>query len=79
MTIVCLVTEIHFIVEEAPEGGFIARAVGADIFTEAKDLSGLHAQVGDAVRCHFDEGTQPAVIRLHMAREVADDVSGQGA
>lgn len=24
-------TEIHFVVEEAPEGGYIARAVGADI------------------------------------------------
>lgn len=36
-------TEIHFIVEEAPEGGFVARAVGADIFTEADDLEALHA------------------------------------
>ena len=31
-------TEIHFIVEDAPEGGYLARAVGADIFTEADDL-----------------------------------------
>lgn len=28
-------TEIHFVVEEAPESGFIAHAVGADSFTEA--------------------------------------------
>ena len=49
-------SEIHFLVEEAQEGGFTARAVGVDIFTEADDLAGLHQQVRDAVRCHFDEG-----------------------
>ncbi|MEW6132874.1 MAG: 2-oxoisovalerate dehydrogenase [Pseudomonadota bacterium] len=62
-------TEIHFIVEEAPEGGFVARAVGVDIVTEADDLPGLHAQVRDAVRCHFDEGQSPGIIRLHYPRE----------
>ena len=46
-------SEIHFIVEEAPEGGFIARAVGTDIFTEADDLPALHALVRDAVHCHL--------------------------
>ena len=61
--------ELIFIVEEAPEGGFTARALGASIFTEADDLSDLHAQVRDAVRCHFDEGEGPKVIRLHYVRE----------
>jgi hypothetical protein len=64
-------SEIHFIVEEAPEGGFVARAVGADIFTEADDLPALHAQVRDAVRCHFDADSKPSVIRLHITREEA--------
>lgn len=62
-------SEIHFIVEEAAEGGYIARAVGKDIFTEADDLPGLHTQVRDAVRCHFDDDTRPAMIRLHITRE----------
>lgn len=62
-------TEIHFVVEEAPEGGYIARAMGADIFTEADDLPSLHAQVRDAVHCHFDEGQAPSLIRLHITRE----------
>ncbi len=62
-------TEIHFIVEDAPEGGFVARAMGADIFTEADDLQSLHAQIRDAVRCHFDEGHTPSLIRLHITRE----------
>lgn len=62
-------TEIHFIVEEAPEGGFIARAMGADIFTEVDDLQSLHAQVRDAVHCHFDDGQMPSLIRLHITRK----------
>ena len=62
-------TEIDFIVEEAPEGGFAARAMGSDIFTEADDLPGLHAQVRDAVHCHFDDGDRPSLIRLHITRE----------
>lgn len=62
-------TEIHFIVEEAPESGLIARAIGADIFTEADDLQTLHVQVRDAVHCHFDEGRTPSLIRLHITHE----------
>ena len=61
-------TDLHFIVEEAPEGGFTARAVGADIFTEADDLQTLHAQVRDAVRCHFDAKHLPGLIRLYIIR-----------
>ncbi len=62
-------TEIHFVVEEAPEGGYLASAVGEDIFTEADSLEALHTQVRDAVNCHFDEGQGPALIRLHISRE----------
>ena len=62
-------SEIHFIVEEAPEGGYVARAVGMDILTETDDLPSLHTQVRDAVRCHFDEGNLPNLIRLHITRE----------
>ncbi|MEW6446039.1 MAG: 2-oxoisovalerate dehydrogenase [Pseudomonadota bacterium] len=62
-------TELHFIVEEAPEGGFVARAVGADIFTEADSIEDLHVQVRDAVRCHFDPERMPSLIRLHITRE----------
>jgi len=62
-------TEIHCVVEEAPEGGSLARAVGSDIFTEADDVAGLHSQVRDAVRCHFEKSELPGLIRLHFTRE----------
>lgn len=41
--------EITFLVEEAPEGGYIARASGDSIFTEADDLESLEKQIHDAV------------------------------
>ena len=61
--------ELIFLVEEAPEGGYTARALGVSIFTEADDMEQLHAQVRDAIRCHFEEGQGPKVIRLHFVRE----------
>lgn len=57
-------SEIIFVVEEAPEGGYSARSVGESIFTQADDLVRLQEQVRDAVRCHFDEGKAPKMIRL---------------
>jgi len=64
-------TEIVFLVEDAPEGGYTARALGEAIFTQADDLESLREMVRDAVRCHFDdeEAARPSVIRLHMVRD----------
>lgn len=62
-------TEIVFLVEEAPEGGYIARALGQAIFTEGESPEHVEANARDAVRCHFDEGDLPKVIRLHYVRD----------
>ena len=61
--------EIVFVVEEAPEGGFTARALGVSIFTEADTLPHLNVAMRDAVRCHFEERDRPKVIRLHFLRQ----------
>jgi len=61
--------EIVFLVEEAPEGGFVARALGESIVTEADDVAQLHRNVRDAVHCHFEEGAGPGLIRLHFVRD----------
>ncbi len=63
------VDEIFFLINEAPEGGYIARALGESIFTEADDLDNLHKLVRDAVHCHFDEGEMPKIIHLHFVHE----------
>lgn len=60
--------EIIFLVEESPEGGYEARALGYPIFTEADTFEDLKRMAQDAVRCHFEETDRPALIRLHILR-----------
>jgi hypothetical protein len=61
--------ELIFLIEEAPEGGYTARALGHSIFTEAESMDALRSQVREAVKCHFEDGQAPKVIRLHFVRE----------
>jgi hypothetical protein len=56
-------------VEEAPESGYTARAIGDAIFIESERLDGLHEKIRDAVRRHFDEDKDPRTLRLHLVRE----------
>ena len=64
-----MATEIIFVVQESPEGGYEARALGHSIFTEADDYEQLKQMVLDAVRCHFEPAEMPALIRLHLTRD----------
>jgi len=59
-----IVDELIFLVEEAPEGGYTARALGVSIFTEADTLRNLQEQIRDAVHVHYDEADRPRVVRL---------------
>lgn len=61
--------EIFFLVEEAIEGGYNAKAIGESIFTQGDDMNQLKANIRDAVQCHFDEGNIPKIIRLHLVKE----------
>ncbi len=62
-------SELIFLIEQAPEGGYTARALGESIFTEADSLDELRTNIREAVACQFDEGTGPRLIRLHFVRE----------
>lgn len=62
-------TEIIFIVEESPEGGYEARSLNHSIFTQADTFEKLKEMVQDAVSCHFDAKERPRLIRLHMVKE----------
>jgi hypothetical protein len=64
-----MTNEIIFIVEESPEGGFEARALGYGIFTEAENVIELKMMIRDAVNCHFNESDMPKMIRLHMVKD----------
>ena len=61
--------EIIFAVNESPEGGYEARALGYSIHTQAETMEQLRAMVRDAVHCHFEADSTPAVIRLHIVKD----------
>ncbi len=61
--------EIIFLVEDALEGGYTAKAIGESIFTEADTMDEIKVNIKEAVECHFDEGKKPKLIRLHMIKE----------
>jgi len=66
-------SEIIFSVEEAAEGGYIARALGHSIFTEADDLDALREAVCDAVRCHFEDPSKTSRLEVDELRKRAHE------
>ena len=63
--------EIIFEVTEAVEGGYDARTLGYDIFTQGDDWDDLKAMARDAVRCYFEGGSSSRGIRFHLVTEEA--------
>lgn len=63
-------SEIIFVVEESEDGGYIAKALGASIITEADSIEELRHMVKDAVHCHYEqEASRPRMIRLHFVKD----------
>jgi hypothetical protein len=60
-------SEILFLVEQAPEGGYIARALGESIFTEADTLPELRKMIQDAMHCHFETEPMPVAALIRGA------------
>ena len=61
--------ELIFLVEEADEGGYIAKALGESIITQSETIDELKMMIKDAVKCHFDLNKIPKMIRLHFVKE----------
>ena len=61
--------ELIFLVEEAGEGGYIAKALGENIITQSETVAELKEMIKDAVKCHFDTAHIPKMIRLHFVKE----------
>ena len=61
--------EIIFIVEEAAEGGYQAKALGESIFTEGDNIKELKKNIRDALQCHYEKAKAPKIVRLHFVRE----------
>ena len=68
-------SELIFILEEDPETGYTARALGESIYTMADTLEQLRENIRDAVQCHFpDLANRPRMIRLHEVHEEVFEV-----
>jgi hypothetical protein len=62
-------SEIIFVVEEAAEGGYLAKALGESIFTEGETMNDVKQNVKEAVLTDFEGETMPSIIRLHFVKE----------
>jgi predicted RNase H-like HicB family nuclease len=61
--------EVFFLVEEALEGGYTAKAIGESIFTEGETMEEVRVNIKEAVHCHYDDDNLPKIIRLHLVKE----------
>ncbi len=62
--------ELIFIVEEDPEGGYNAKALGQSILVQGDTFDELKSNIRDALECHFDiKEDIPVIIRLHIVRD----------
>lgn len=62
--------ELIFLVEEDPEGGYNAQAIGENIITQGDTLNELKAMIRDAIDCHYDDPSQwPQLVGLHFVRD----------
>jgi len=64
-----MASELIFIVQESPEGGFEARALEHSIFAEGDTWEEMRDAVRDAVACHFEGTEAPHIVRLHLVKE----------
>lgn len=64
-------SEIIFLVQDAPEGGYTARALGESIFTEADTWDELKENIQEAVAVHFDEGDYKSQIKVGITKKIA--------
>ena len=64
-----MVNEIIFTITESLDGGYEAQAVGHSIFTQSDSYTELSETLRDAVKCHFNDGQVPALIRMHFVRD----------
>ncbi len=62
--------ELIFLVEEDLEGGYNAKALGENIFTQGDTVQELKEMIIDAIDCHFDKAEhKPKIVRLHFVKE----------
>jgi len=46
--------ELIFLIEEDPEGGYNAKALGQSIFVQGDTIEIMKSNIKDALECHYD-------------------------
>lgn len=62
-------SELVFEVTQEADGGYIAEALGEDIFTQGDTWEELRANVQDVVRGFYFDNQPPSYIRLHLRKD----------
>ncbi len=62
-------SEITFIIEESPEGGYTAKALNHSILTQGETIEELKEMIKDAVQCHFETDEMPKLLHLHFVKD----------
>ena len=60
--------ELILLVEEDPEGGYVASGLGESLYAQGDDVAELRKNVKDALLCHFADQIPP-IVRLHFVRD----------
>ena len=67
-------SEITFTVSPCEETGVLVASWdapdGGGITTQGASVEELHANIREALACHFEEGAAPVGIRLHFVGDV---------
>ena len=62
--------ELIFLIEEDPESGYNAKALGPSIFVQGETIADLKINIKDALECHYDSKEDiPQIIRLHIVHD----------
>jgi predicted RNase H-like HicB family nuclease len=62
-------SELVFDVMQESDGGYVAEALGENIFTQGETWEELRENVKDAVEGYFFDSKAPTSIRLRLVRD----------
>jgi predicted RNase H-like HicB family nuclease len=62
-------SELVFEVTQESDGGFVAEALGEDIFTQGDTWEELKTNIQDVVKAFYFDGEKPSHVRLHRRKD----------
>jgi len=60
--------KLVFEITQEPDGGFVAKALGESVITQADTWDELRDNVREAVKAFYFDRPTPRLLRLHLVR-----------